>query len=184
MVDLRLLSGCVIEKRSTIRHCGYVVRVLGRIQHVYLNATRKEENQTKPSFHPCFNTQTHLNALSGKHISACGLGLHQSSVHVTTFDCVFCTSSILINAHALFSCLSNFCDALFFLLCTFSDLHISTVACQGSVDLSNQLHVVEQRVEAIKIGEADLMRCAASCNLSKERESGDCINTHVSRYNT
>jgi len=56
--------------------------------------------------------------------------------------------------------------------CTFGDLYISTVTSQGAVDLSNQLHVVEQRVEAVEVGEADLMRCAAPCNLGKKKKQG------------
>lgn len=53
---------------------------------------------------------------------------------------------------------------------TFSDFHISAVASQSAVDLSNQLHVVEQRVEAVEVGEADLMRRATPCNLGKKEE--------------
>lgn len=53
---------------------------------------------------------------------------------------------------------------------TFSDFHISAVASQSAVDLSNQLHIVEQRVEAVEVGEADLMRRATPCNLGKKEE--------------
>lgn len=52
-------------------------------------------------------------------------------------------------------------------MCTFGDFYVSAVASQGAVDLSDQLHVVEQRVEAIEVGEADLMGCAATRGLGE-----------------
>lgn len=51
---------------------------------------------------------------------------------------------------------------------TFGNFNISAVARQGAVDLSDQLHVVEQWVEAVEVWEADLMRCAAPRNLEEE----------------
>lgn len=67
-VVLRSVPGCLIDKTGSIRDCGYAVRVLGRIQRAHLNATGKEENQTKTSFHPppnkyrrkCIIWKTHL----------------------------------------------------------------------------------------------------------------------------
>lgn len=51
---------------------------------------------------------------------------------------------------------------------TFGDFHVSAVASQGAVDLSDQLHVVEKRIEAIEVREADLVRSAATSNLGKD----------------
>lgn len=51
---------------------------------------------------------------------------------------------------------------------TFGDFHVPAVASQGAVDLSDQLHVVEKRIEAIEVREADLVRSAATSNLGKD----------------
>lgn len=51
---------------------------------------------------------------------------------------------------------------------TFGDFHVSAVASQGAVDLSDQLHVVEKRIKAIEVREADLVRSAATSNLGKD----------------
>lgn len=42
-----------------MRDSGNAVRELGWIQHAHLNATGKEENQTKTSFHPPLETHRH-----------------------------------------------------------------------------------------------------------------------------
>lgn len=51
---------------------------------------------------------------------------------------------------------------------TFGDFHVSAVASHCAVDLSDQLHVVEKRIEAIEVREADLVRSAATSNLGKD----------------
>ena len=61
----------------------------------------------------------------------------------------------------------SFCASLS-LTVTFGDFHIPAVASQGAVDLSDQLHVVEKRIEAIEVREADLVRSAATSNLGKD----------------
>lgn len=48
---------------------------------------------------------------------------------------------------------------------TFSDLYVFSIAGQGTVDLPNQLHVVQQGIKAIKVGEADLVRYGTSSGL-------------------
>lgn len=58
----------------------------------------------------------------------------------------------------------------------FCDLPLVTSTSQGAGDLSDQLHVVEQRVEAANVGEAKLMRCAASRNLGEEDEGNQTGN--------
>ncbi len=54
---------------------------------------------------------------------------------------------------------------------TFGDFHISAVARQGAVDLSDQFHVVEKRVEAVEVRKADLVGCAATRNLGKDGDT-------------
>lgn len=44
-------------------------------------------------------------------------------------------------------------------------------AGQGAVDLSDQLHVVEESVEGIKVGEAHHVGGATSCSLRKIRRA-------------
>lgn len=51
---------------------------------------------------------------------------------------------------------------------TFGDFHISAVASQGAVDLPDQLHVVEERVEAVEVWKADLVRRAATRHLGSD----------------
>lgn len=48
---------------------------------------------------------------------------------------------------------------------TLSHLDIFLVACQSAVDLSNEFHVVKERIKSIKIGEADLMGRGTSSSL-------------------
>lgn len=49
----------------------------------------------------------------------------------------------------------------FSFLITFGDFRVSVVASQGA----DELHVAEER-----LGEANLMRCAATCDLDKEEK--------------
>lgn len=43
------------------------------------------------------------------------------------------------------------CRCVFCTYSTFGDFQVSAVASQRAVDLSDQLHVVEQRVEAVEV---------------------------------
>lgn len=71
----------------------------------------------------------------------------------------------------MLDCISFAMYVVFFLSPTFGDFHISAVASQGAVDLSDQLHVVEKRVEAVEVREADLVGCAATRNLGKDGDT-------------
>lgn len=48
---------------------------------------------------------------------------------------------------------------------TFCDLHIFLVSGQGTVDLPNKLHVVQQGIKCIEVGEADLVSYGTSSSL-------------------
>lgn len=48
---------------------------------------------------------------------------------------------------------------------TLSDFHIFSISSQSTVDLSNELHVVKERIKSIKIGKADLMGSGTSSSL-------------------
>lgn len=55
---------------------------------------------------------------------------------------------------------------------TFGDQRVLARAGQCAVDLADQLHVVEEGVEGVEVGEADHVRGAAPCSL--ERETAAC----------
>lgn len=48
---------------------------------------------------------------------------------------------------------------------TLSHFDIFPVASQSAVDLSNEFHVVKERIKSIKIGETNLMGCGTSSSL-------------------
>lgn len=48
---------------------------------------------------------------------------------------------------------------------TFGDQRVSVRACDGAVNLADQLHVVEQGVEGVEVREAHHVGGAASCSL-------------------
>lgn len=54
---------------------------------------------------------------------------------------------------------------------TFGDERVSVRAGQGAVDLAHQLHVVEEGVEGIEVGEAHHVGGAASRSLETQPES-------------
>lgn len=51
---------------------------------------------------------------------------------------------------------------------TFGNKRVSRCADQGAVDLADQLHVVEEGVEGIEVGEAHHVGGTASCSLEKD----------------
>lgn len=51
------------------------------------------------------------------------------------------------------------------LRCTFGNKRVSVCAGQGAVNLADQLHVVEEGVEGVKVGKAHHVGGAASCGL-------------------
>lgn len=51
---------------------------------------------------------------------------------------------------------------------TFGDEGVSVRARHRAVDLANQLHVVEESIEGIEVGEADHVGGAPSCSLWKD----------------
>lgn len=83
------------------------------------------------------------------------------------------STCVLINVHQIFGCLRSYKFVYEFLcfLGTFGDFDMSAVSSQGAVDLSYQLHVVEKRVEAVEVREADLVRRAATRNLDKDGDT-------------
>lgn len=54
---------------------------------------------------------------------------------------------------------------------TFGDERVSVRAGEGAVNLAHQLHVVEEGVEGVEVGEADHVGGAASCSLEEEPQS-------------
>lgn len=55
-------------------------------------------------------------------------------------------------------------------LCTFGHERVLPRACQCAVDLTDQLHVVQEGVEGVEVREADHVRGAATCSLVEERQ--------------
>ena len=61
------------------------------------------------------------------------------------------------------------------LRCTFGNERVSVRAGEGAVDLADQLHVVEEGVEGVEVGEAHHVGGAASCSLEKQPKSVRCF---------
>lgn len=57
------------------------------------------------------------------------------------------------------------------LCCTFGDESVFARASEGAVDLADQLHVVEEGIEGIEVGEAHHVGGAASCSLRGDSKS-------------
>lgn len=55
---------------------------------------------------------------------------------------------------------------------TFGDQGVFVSASEGAVDLADQLHVVEESVEGIEVGEAHHVGDAASCSLQRHPMNG------------
>ena len=55
--------------------------------------------------------------------------------------------------------------------CTFGQEYVSVRAGEGAVNLADKLHVVEEGVEGVEVGEAHHVGGAASCSLEKDPES-------------
>lgn len=51
---------------------------------------------------------------------------------------------------------------------TFSHLRVLPCACHCAVDLTDHLHVVQEGIEGIEVGEADHVSSAAPCSLGKK----------------
>ncbi len=58
---------------------------------------------------------------------------------------------------------------------TFGDERVSVSAGEGAVNLAHQLHVVEEGVEGIEVGEAHHVGGAASRSLKRERDPKSVI---------
>lgn len=54
---------------------------------------------------------------------------------------------------------------------TFGNKCVSVCAGEGAVNLADQLHVVEEGVEGIEVGEAHHVGGTASCSLKRDPES-------------
>lgn len=54
---------------------------------------------------------------------------------------------------------------------TFCNKRVFVCASNGAVNLADQLHVVQEGVEGIEVGEAHHVGGAASCSLEKDPES-------------
>lgn len=62
-------------------------------------------------------------------------------------------------------------SAMEMLSSTFGNERVSVCAGEGAVNLTDQLHVVEEGVEGIEVGEAHQVGGAASCSLEKQSKS-------------
>lgn len=54
--------------------------------------------------------------------------------------------------------------------CTFGDESVLSRASQCAVDLTDQLHVVQEGVESVEVREADQVRSAATCSLAEDKQ--------------
>lgn len=105
------------------------------------------------------------------YLSAC-LCMHVCLPIVLKTECILTCEWAMPDVYTLVYINISICFWIYVHVCivkgTFGDFQVSAMASQRAVDLSDQLHVVEQRVEAVEVREADLVRRTAPCDLVKD----------------
>lgn len=89
-----------------------------------------------------------------------------------------CFEQCSLSPHTRFICRTQHLDACGSaprLGATFGDQRVSARAGDGAVNLADQLHVVEQGVEGVEVGEAHHVGGAASCGLREAPKKDDSV---------